>query len=55
MNALRDYTVEGGRPLAADIEGKYLGGRQSVGQGRYVISFFKYHCGKKVTNLKCYV
>ena len=35
VDALRDDTVEGGKPVAADIETKYLGRGQSVGQGRY--------------------
>ena len=34
VNALREDTVEGGRPVAAEIEAEYLGRRQSVGQGR---------------------
>ena len=34
VNALRDDTVEGGKPVAAEIEEKFMGGGQSVSQGR---------------------
>ena len=40
MTALRDNLVEGGKPLAAEIEANYIGGGQSerVGQSGVVSS-----------------
>ena len=35
VDALRDDTIEGGRPVAAEIEAKYMGRGQSVSQGKY--------------------
>ena len=36
INALRVNTVEGGKPVAAEIEKNHCGG-QAVGQGRYSV------------------